>query len=54
MGAQAVSWWCGNVRTEARIIGNRVTGYRYVVVNGCGSLNRPDAKQCTECGREKQ
>lgn len=51
--AERVSWYCGTMRAEPKIVGSRVVTYRYVPVNGCGSLNRPDAERCSGCGKRK-
>lgn len=48
------AWYCGQMKAEALIMsGTHVVTYRYVVVNGCGNLNRPSAKWCSACGRRK-
>jgi len=48
-----VAWYCGEMRAEAKLIGNRVVDYRYVPVNGCGELNRPGTTECWNCGKRK-
>lgn len=53
MVTQGISWYCGKVRAEAIVYGNRIMGYRYVVVGGCGKANPPNEKKCWNCGREK-
>jgi len=49
-----ISWYCGQMKAEPRIFHNRVIDYRYVPVNGCGSLNRPGAERCWNCGKPKE
>jgi hypothetical protein len=50
----ADNWYCGEIRAQARIVGNRVAGYEYRQISGCGYSNSPNSKQCENCGRARR
>lgn len=48
-----IAWYCGTMKAEALIMGNRVIDYRWVPVGGCGWLNRPNETHCENCGKKR-